>query len=601
MTEPKQDNPTMAVEALLKELFNSALGECFNKELLTDEVITKAIKNSKIQEITTQYIGFLNARLRAAYKSDQWLVEPWLKEIKQQQEKNNKRTESKKCSNCGSDIQFKKTNKSTDEAASVKDVEKPVVSNKNNTSSIETSKNNASHTSPKETNTQNHSVTETMDTPKVADASKSSVLKESENSVHSTTETPETLSSLRPGAVPPPDSTPVKVTPPTKISFYLPNSKIGVEYKEKITINGDTDGKIRIIDVRIPEDFGLKFDAENQFVSGMPLKSGEFDLTLKWRDTVDGHEGGAKCQLVVNPDPRSLWKVIEPDSSLPYHKSHTDEAFIEADGYKLVAASRRGRSHEHQGSFRDDDFFIKNLNDNWSILIVADGAGSAANSREGSRIAVQTAGQLLSKKIEDELGQEIKALLSSWDDVATQKLISDKFYYCFYDVAKNAIQNIESEAEQSNLPSKDYSTTLLAAVVKRDKEKIFLATFWMGDGAIAAYNPNGVLKLMGTPDSGEYAGQTRFLDKNALADKDFIKRIGIGYYSDISAVILMTDGVSDPYFETDSALADKTKWDVLWKDFSSELNNSQPGLKLVEWLHFFKPGHHDDRTIALLW
>lgn len=605
VTEPEEDLKTSQkamMEELLNELFKSALGDCFKKDLLTNEVITKASRNKEIQEITAQYIGYVSAKLKPYLNNEQCLLDTWLTEAKRKKANNN-RSVLEKCSHCGSSTQPGKRNKSADETAFVRDADRSMKTDNNDTLNSGMSKNNISDNDLKAKDPHHDLAVNLANQPATDALPKHPVSKESANPIHNSKLAPasDKPSEIRPGTVPPPNTPPIKITPPLKISFYLPNAKVGVEYREKIVIDGNSDKEIHIKDVIIPNDLGIKFDAKDQAVSGTPQKSGEFSCTIQWQAIGDEHSTGATCQLVVNPDPRTLWKVIEPDSSLPYHKAHTDEVFIEVNGYKLAAASRRGRSHEHQGSFRDDDFFVKNLNDKWSVLIVADGAGSAVNSREGSRIAVETAGQLLGKKIEDELGQEIEALLNSWDDAATQKMISDKFYYCFYDVAKNAIQEIENEANKNNSPTKDYSTTLLIALVKREKEKTFLATFWMGDGAIAAYNPNGVLKLMGSPDSGEYAGQTRFLDKNALADKDFIKRIGIGYYSDISAVILMTDGVSDPYFETDNALADKAKWDTLWNDFSPELNNPQPEKSLVEWLHFFKPGHHDDRTIALLW
>ena len=86
----------------------------------------------------------------------------------------------------------------------------------------------------------------------------------------------------------------------------------------------------------------------------------------------------------------SLWKVIEPESGQKFSKPHLDQALIDAVDYKIIAASRRGRSHEHAGLFRDDDFSITLIeNTPWSVLTVADGAGSAQYSREGSRIAVE--------------------------------------------------------------------------------------------------------------------------------------------------------------------------------------------------------------------
>jgi serine/threonine protein phosphatase PrpC len=340
-------------------------------------------------------------------------------------------------------------------------------------------------------------------------------------------------------------------------------------------------------------------------VNGLPLMDGEFDLGLQWSFADVPSEGKATgtCRLTSNPDPRTLWKVIEPAADLPYRKAHLDQKTLKGAGFTISAASRRGRSHEHGGSFRDDDFFISDdQQTGWSVLIVADGAGSAKSSREGSRIAVETAGRQLVDSLAGDFGSTISGYLATWDsDPSAQNAIGKEFHYSFYNLAKAAIQAIEDEAAAQNASTKEYSTTLLVAAVKKDGPHTFLATFWMGDGAIAAYGPRGTVKLMGTPDGGEFAGQTRFLDRNALADQGFGKRVKVGRFQNISAVILMTDGVSDPYFETDNGLANAEKWDVLWDEIQPQLCNAEPEQRLVEWLHFFKQGHHDDRTIAVLW
>jgi hypothetical protein len=294
--------------------------------------------------------------------------------------------------------------------------------------------------------------------------------------------------------------------------------------------------------------------------------------------------------------------VLEPDSSLPFPKPHLDQKLIGAGSFKIAAASRRGRSHEHGGTFRDDDFFVATTQDSgWGVLIVADGAGSAEFSREGSRIASETAGKHLVDGLDGEFGSRLNALLCGWDaDAANAKAIGDEFHYSFHRMASLAVQAIEKEANDSGVPVRSYATTLLAAAIKRDCGNTFLATFWIGDGAIAAYGPTGTVKLMGTPDGGEFAGQTRFLERATLAD-GFARRVSIGRYRDLSSVILLTDGVSDPYFETDNGLADASKWDVLWGEIVPSLKTEDPSKALVEWLHFFRQGHHDDRTIAMLW
>ncbi|MDR2164686.1 MAG: protein phosphatase 2C domain-containing protein [Zoogloeaceae bacterium] len=416
----------------------------------------------------------------------------------------------------------------------------------------------------------------------------------------SATTTISTVSTLEPGHVLATTIPSAKASDQPPPRFHLPNCTVGKRYNEKIEGTATNGKPVRVVDIIIDAALGLKFEKETQIVSGEPTIAGEFSLTLRWTYQGANEEIGGICLLISNPDPRSLWKVVEPEQELPYHKFHHDKKMIRSHGFTIAAASRRGRSHEHSGSFRDDDFFIEDNSENgWSVLLVADGAGSAKSSRQGSLLAVRTAGAHMVSHLDGEFGNNIASLLNSWE--SAQKEIGEKFHYFFHETASLAVKSIEQEAESKNAPPKDYATTLLAAAVRREGAQTFLATFWMGDGAIAAYGPRGKVRLMGTPDGGEFAGQTRFLDRNALSDQDFKKRVRIGKLPDISAILLMTDGVSDPYFETDNGLADPAKWDALWDEIYPLLNDAAPDARLLEWLHFFKPGHHDDRTIALLW
>lgn len=62
------------------------------------------------------------------------------------------------------------------------------------------------------------------------------------------------------------------------------------------------------------------------------------------------------------------------------------------------------------------------------------------------------------------------------------------------------------------------------------------------------------------PDGGEYAGQTRFLDRSIA--QDFTNRLKIGCFTDVDAILLMTDGISDPIL-VDSGLLNLAKWQKL--------------------------------------
>lgn len=104
-------------------------------------------------------------------------------------------------------------------------------------------------------------------------------------------------------------------------------------------------------------------------------------------------------------------------------------------------------------------------------------------------------------------------------------------------------------------------------------------------------------------DSGEYSGQTRFLDSNEVTQEALLKRTRFTLCPDFTGFLLMTDGVSDPKFETEARLVELDAWDALWEDLQSgaDLAGSNPDIKLLEWLDFWSQGNHDDRTIAIIY
>ncbi|VEI62006.1 Uncharacterised protein [Serratia fonticola] len=210
-------------------------------------------------------------------------------------------------------------------------------------------------------------------------------------------------------------------------------------------------------------------------------------------------------------------------------------------------------------------------------------------------------GDYLTTLLNSDKGLELKACVENWgtDD---QRIVWEAFNRLFRQAAIMAVNNISNESIQAEESAKSYSTTLLVTVSFRTGAELFAASFWLGDGAIAAYGPVGKVRVLGTPDSGEYAGQTRFLDADAVNDTNFSKRISIGKWTEVSHLVLMTDGVSDPRFETDNGLQNSQKWDDLIAELTPCLSDpSQPAERLAEWLNFFSPGNHDDRTLIVAW
>ncbi|WP_327857181.1 PP2C family serine/threonine-protein phosphatase [Acinetobacter guillouiae] len=390
------------------------------------------------------------------------------------------------------------------------------------------------------------------------------------------------------------------------IKFQVENARVGQHYQSQISVISQHDVNqltFKSESFKFP-DTSFYFDEATQRIHGEPQQADSIEFSFQF--IADGETRSAQCRLNVIADPRSLWKVIEPESGQKFSKPHLDQALIDAVDYKIIAASRRGRSHEHAGLFRDDDFSITLIdNTPWSVLTVADGAGSAQYSREGSRIAVEIVENEFKNYLTPHTVKSLIADLEKWqvgsqdaETVAVAKKLNEQFHHVYYEIYKSIINQIKLQAEQIGANTKDFSTTLLVAVVCKLADKTFISTFSVGDGAIAVYSEDNV-RLMNVPDGGEYAGQTKFLDLSIATE--FPNRLKIGCFKDTHAIMLMTDGISDPKFETDSGLSNFDKWQNLYRELDPLLQNEAADTALLEWMHFFTAGHHDDRTMAVLW
>jgi serine/threonine protein phosphatase PrpC len=244
-------------------------------------------------------------------------------------------------------------------------------------------------------------------------------------------------------------------------------------------------------------------------------------------------------------------------------------------------------------------------------MAVADGAGSAPFSRRGSEIACQTAMEICKKQITDigsSLEEQIKLY---WNE----KRIERKDVYEFLHnnivgkAAFEANKKIGEEATSKQRVPKEYATTLLLSICKKFDFGWFVGAFWVGDGGIGIYRQEPQeLKILGEPDGGEFAGQTRFLTMPEIFSDRVRTRFEI--VEDFTALILMTDGVTDPKFETDANLNKIENWNELWADLNGKNednakvdfsdDNEQSAEQLLKWLDFWSKGNHDDRTIAIL-
>ncbi|MFV0418323.1 MAG: PP2C family serine/threonine-protein phosphatase [Dysgonomonas sp.] len=372
------------------------------------------------------------------------------------------------------------------------------------------------------------------------------------------------------------------------------------------------------------DEIGLEFDETESVIKGTPIKAGDHKISWHYKHKDWEEEKPAlkrEITLVINPDPRSLWNNIPTSKDIPFYKEDSDKQFVEVEAQKkflglskeerkdLVAASQRGRSHAHEGSPRDDDFKLSyDKETEWYTMVVADGAGSAKYSRRGSEIACKTVISVCDELLKINY-KSMGSLVEDYHKEATEerrKNVGDALYKILGSAVFKAYKEIENEAKASESQIKDFSTTLLVAICRKFKFGWFVASFWVGDGAIAIYDKeNQNLKVMGESDGGEFAGQTRFLTMPEIITPNAIySRLRFEIVEDFTALMLMTDGITDPKFETDANLQRIEKWNNLWNDLNTEVtfdeSNKEIDNQLLKWLDFWSPGNHDDRTIAIL-
>jgi len=379
--------------------------------------------------------------------------------------------------------------------------------------------------------------------------------------------------------------------------YQAKNGQVGVKYSlsiQELPIGSE----IIIEEIEGLEERGLKYSKIDSEISGQPTEAGEFEFPIKFK--FDGKNSESRpaltkvLKILINPDPKSLWKELEPPESDLYRKPHFDYKCSKFNEYQVYGASIRGRSHAHAGTHRDDDFLIAELSKNVLLAIVADGAGSAKYSREGSRLACAACLKSINDNIEN-LNNLEKLLINR--DEESNKELSTLAYNLIGDAVKKSYSGLTEKANESNHVLKDYSTTLLLSLIIKTDTEYCIISYGLGDG-IASILENDKPILLTTPDSGQHAGQTRFITMSDTL-QTIHNRMKINFTVDLKNTFLMTDGISDVFFETDSRLEKMEDWQKLMDDMEEDINFQEEEIEtqFKKWINFFSKGNHDDRTI----
>jgi hypothetical protein len=396
------------------------------------------------------------------------------------------------------------------------------------------------------------------------------------------------------------------------------NATVGKPYETKFDFEKLGWKDISFFEFQGLEEAGLSYDGKTKQITGTPTQSGDRKIIFRFKlegQPPDAPSNEKTLTLIINPDPKSLWKNVESDRNDPYWKEDDLTVFAPLGDRHILASSKRGRSHANVGSFREDDFAFKDLDNGWSIVVVADGAGSAKLSRKGSSIACTGVVDYFTEQSSvesmaefDELVQQYKA--STGED--TQKKLNRFVYNNLGKAAFTVHKKLEEFAKAGGLVLKDLSSTLIFTLFKKYDIGYAFLSFGVGDCPMAVLNKELTeVTLMNWLDVGEFGGGTRFITMPEIFQNEkFATRFGFKLLDDFSYLFLMSDGIYDPKFVVEANLPNIKNW----KEFLQDLNGKNEDGVRVElkagnkdiisqfsrWMDFWSPGNHDDRTLAIV-
>jgi len=268
----------------------------------------------------------------------------------------------------------------------------------------------------------------------------------------------------------------------------------------------------------------------------------------------------------------SAWRYLPIPDDPDKHTEFDERSATSPEGLKIIGARARGKKHKHEGTNCDDWFTFGTVGP-WTIIAVSDGAGSKVYSRIGAQVSCETALNELTKALSNHVlrvrddwsgeGAGKKNIFAEEDLQVVREALHNAMRSAYDAVAARAQELIGSEEHKKVIGGRevvleDLSATLLlavhATVIHEDIERSFVMTCQIGDGMLAAVDGNGGLKLMGVPDSGEFAGQTDFLTSRKKLEKASLAGRTFGFFGPLRALMVMSDGVADDYFPNDPGM-----------------------------------------------
>jgi len=297
--------------------------------------------------------------------------------------------------------------------------------------------------------------------------------------------------------------------------------------------------------------------------------------------------------------PEAVTKEFPELDRLDYQDHEYAERIV-SDDWRVIGGSRRGRKQAHDSRFREDAMAFGS-NDEVTVLVVADGAGSSKYSRIGSHVAVhETVDSAISaiKALSDEEMKDADKL-----EAALKKALTAS--------VRKARGKAVSVADKSKLSPKDFRATLLTIVHYHAGDKELLVANQIGDGAISLLMKDKSIRKFGASDSGAFSGEVSCFLTDKEAEKKAEEIEVVKDVKDVEAMFLCSDGIEDPFYPIDKKSLDIFQQWMCGVDkelTGFKFQPAQPAVfeqeaaapALAQWLEFEKRGENDDRTILVM-
>ena len=252
--------------------------------------------------------------------------------------------------------------------------------------------------------------------------------------------------------------------------------------------------------------------------------------------------------------------------------------------WRVAAATAAGSSHVTNSVPNQDavDYRLVEVGSVPVLVVaVADGAGSASRSDEGSQIAVKAA----VASMVDGINKRPAAAFSEHLAVSLVRGAIKR--------AKNAVVRY---GRKHGVPIGELACTLIVAVAS---ERLATAA-QVGDGAVIAFNvDSGAARTLCAAHTGEYANETTFITSRTRPHE--IADVGHASRYDHDALALITDGLQNLALK----MPEREAFMGFWNPMLNDLAHTDEPEAVSERLHSFISSERvqsrtsDDVTIAI--